>query len=84
MGLPVVKLRDLTSLASDTDNRKRIEEFVRNFALIVNNQSQMLAANVPVIEPGDPGLSTNWKPFSSSIRFPGDSRCSPSWSRTTQ
>jgi hypothetical protein len=52
--LPVVKLGDLTSLASDTDNRNRIEEFVRNFALIVNNQSQSAAANVPVIEPGDP------------------------------
>ena len=52
--LPVVRLRDLSSLASDTDNQKRIEEFVRNFALIVNNQSQSAAATVPVMEPGDP------------------------------
>ena len=51
--LPVVKLGNLTPLASDTDRQRRIEEFVRNFALIISNQSQGAAASVPVIQPGD-------------------------------
>jgi len=52
--LPVVKLGNLTPLAGDTDHQKRIEAFVRNFALIVGLQAQGAAVNVPVIEPGDP------------------------------
>ena len=52
--LPVVKLGNLTPLATDTDKQKTIESFVRNFALIVGFQAQGAAVNVPVIEPGDP------------------------------
>src|SRR4029450_13038368 len=52
--LPVVKLGNLTPLASDTDRQKRIEEFVRTFASIVIRQSDGAASQVPVIQPGDP------------------------------
>lgn len=51
--LPVVKLDGLADLASDTDRQKRIEAFVRNFALLIGNDSQVAAESVPVVEPGD-------------------------------
>ena len=51
---PVVKLGNLTPLASDTDHQKRIEAFVRNFALVLGLQAQGASVHVPVIEPGDP------------------------------
>lgn len=52
--LPIVKLGNLSPLASDTDRQKRIEEFVRSFASIVIRQSDGAASQVPVIQPGDP------------------------------
>ena len=54
---PVVKLGNLTPLASDTDDQKRIEAFARNFALVLGLQAQAASVHVPVIEPGDPGAA---------------------------
>ncbi len=53
--LPLVQLDGMTPLASDTDNEKRIETFVRDFAMAVGRESQTAAqATVPVLQPGDP------------------------------
>jgi hypothetical protein len=52
--LPIIKLGGLSALASDTDRQQRIEAFLRDFSMIVIQQSQAAAAAVPVLEPEDP------------------------------
>ena len=57
--LPLTHLGKLTPLASDTDNEKRIETFVRDLAMVVGQESQAAAqATVPVLQPGDPDAET--------------------------